>query len=94
VLKAARTLNVADQLMAGKLAEVEHLVEQFQITSQALKYSMVPTVAAVDGLALGGGCGGKDFAQEEHRSGNRSPDSEPGNCVEWVGWCAPSGATK
>lgn len=56
VLKAARTLNVADQLMAGKLAEVEHLVEQFQFTSQQLKYSMVPTVAAVDGFAFGGGC--------------------------------------
>ncbi len=55
-LKAARQLGVADQLMAGKLAEVEHLVEQFQITTQMLKYSMVPTVAAVDGLALGGGC--------------------------------------
>ena len=55
-LKAARQLGVADQLMAGKLAEVEHLVEQFQITTQALKYSMTPTVAAVDGLALGGGC--------------------------------------
>jgi 3-hydroxyacyl-CoA dehydrogenase len=56
VLKAARSLNVADQLMAGKLAEVEHLVEQFQVTTTQLKYSMVPTVAAVDGLALGGGC--------------------------------------
>jgi 3-hydroxyacyl-CoA dehydrogenase len=56
ILKAARTLNVADQLMAGKLAEVERLVEQFQITTGQLKYSMVPTVAAVDGLALGGGC--------------------------------------
>ena len=56
ILKAARTLNVADQLMAGKLAEVEQLVEQFQITTGRLKYSMVPTVAAVDGLALGGGC--------------------------------------
>ncbi|MBY0268121.1 MAG: 3-hydroxyacyl-CoA dehydrogenase/enoyl-CoA hydratase family protein [Burkholderiales bacterium] len=55
-LKAARQLGVADQLMAGKLAEVEHLVEQFQVTTQKLKYSMVPTVAAVDGLALGGGC--------------------------------------
>jgi len=55
-LKAARQLGVADQLMAGKLAEVEKLVEQFQDTTQALKYSMVPTVAAVDGLALGGGC--------------------------------------
>ncbi len=55
-LKAARKMGVADQLMAGKLAEIEHLVEQFQITTQMLKYSMVPTVAAVDGLALGGGC--------------------------------------
>ena len=42
--------------MAGKLAEVEHLVEQFQITTQMLKFSMVPTVAAVDGFAFGGGC--------------------------------------
>ncbi len=56
VLKAARQIGVADQLMAGKLAQVEGLVEQFQVTTQALKYSMVPTVAAVDGLALGGGC--------------------------------------
>jgi 3-hydroxyacyl-CoA dehydrogenase len=55
-LKAARSIGVADQLMAGKLAEVERLVEQFQETTQALKFSMVPTVAAVDGLALGGGC--------------------------------------
>jgi 3-hydroxyacyl-CoA dehydrogenase len=56
VLQAARALNVADQLMAGRLAQVEHLVEQFQFTTQQLKYSMVPTVTAVDGLALGGGC--------------------------------------
>ena len=56
VLKAARQIGMADQLMAGKLAQVERLLEQFQVTTQALKYSMVPTVAAVDGLALGGGC--------------------------------------
>jgi 3-hydroxyacyl-CoA dehydrogenase len=55
-LKAARSIGVADQLMAGRLAAVEKLVEQFQDTTQALKFSMVPTVAAVDGLALGGGC--------------------------------------
>lgn len=55
-LKAARQIGVADQLMAGRLAEVEKLVEEFQVTTQALKYSMIPTVAAVDGLALGGGC--------------------------------------
>jgi 3-hydroxyacyl-CoA dehydrogenase len=56
ILKAARTLNVADALMAGRLEKVEQVVEQFQATSQALRYSMVPTVAAVDGMALGGGC--------------------------------------
>ena len=56
VLKAARSLNLADALMAGKLAEVEAMVAQFQQTSQDLRYSMIPTVAAVDGLALGGGC--------------------------------------
>jgi 3-hydroxyacyl-CoA dehydrogenase len=55
-LKAARQFGVADQLMAGRLAEVERIVEKFQLTTQSLKYSMVPTVAAADGLALGGGC--------------------------------------
>jgi len=35
---------------------VEQVVEQFQATSQALRYAMIPTVAAVDGMALGGGC--------------------------------------
>ena len=55
-LKAARQVGVADQLMAGRLAEVEKLVEKFQATTQSLRYSSIPTVAAVDGLALGGGC--------------------------------------
>ncbi|MDR4518445.1 MAG: 3-hydroxyacyl-CoA dehydrogenase/enoyl-CoA hydratase family protein [Nitrosomonas sp.] len=56
VLKAARELDMADTLMARKLAEVEAMIHQFQQTSQALRYSMIPTIAAVDGLALGGGC--------------------------------------
>lgn len=56
VLKAARELDLADALMAKKLAEVEKLVAQFQQTSQALRYAMIPTVAGVDNLALGGGC--------------------------------------
>jgi len=56
VLKAARKLNVADAVMAGRLEKIEGIVEQFQATTQAWKYAMVPTVAAVDGLALGGGC--------------------------------------
>ncbi len=56
VLKAARKLNVADALMAGRLEKVEGVVAHFQATTQAWKYAMVPTIAAVDGMALGGGC--------------------------------------
>ena len=55
-LKAARQVGVADHLMAGRLAEVEKIVEKFQTTTQALRYCAIPTVAAADGLALGGGC--------------------------------------
>ena len=43
-------------LQAGKLAEFEAMVANFQATSQRIKYSLVPVVAAVRGLALGGGC--------------------------------------
>jgi 3-hydroxyacyl-CoA dehydrogenase len=56
VLKAARKLNVADALMAGRLEKVEGIVAQFQATTQAWKYACIPTVAAVEGMALGGGC--------------------------------------
>jgi 3-hydroxyacyl-CoA dehydrogenase len=56
VLKAAHRLHVADALMAGKLEQFEAIIAQFQETTQALKYSAIPTVAAVDGMALGGGC--------------------------------------
>lgn len=56
MLQVARELDLADVLMAKKLEEVSKMIQQFQQTSQALRYSMIPTVAAVDGLALGGGC--------------------------------------
>ncbi|MBK7353530.1 MAG: 3-hydroxyacyl-CoA dehydrogenase/enoyl-CoA hydratase family protein [Nitrosomonas sp.] len=56
ILQAARSLDLADVLMVSKLAEVETLITRFQQLSQHLRYSMIPTVAAVDGLALGGGC--------------------------------------
>ena len=56
VLQVARELDLDDVLMAKKLAEVDGMIRKFQQISQALRYSMIPTVAAVDGLALGGGC--------------------------------------
>ncbi|MFY2764899.1 3-hydroxyacyl-CoA dehydrogenase/enoyl-CoA hydratase family protein [Arenimonas sp. MALMAid1274] len=43
-------------LQAGKVAEFEAMVGTFQATSQRIKYALVPVVAAVRGLALGGGC--------------------------------------
>ncbi|TAA36584.1 3-hydroxyacyl-CoA dehydrogenase/enoyl-CoA hydratase family protein [Pseudoxanthomonas winnipegensis] len=43
-------------LQTGMVAEFEAMVANFQATSQRIKYSLVPVVAAVRGLALGGGC--------------------------------------
>ena len=43
-------------LQAGNVAGFEAMVENFQRTSQRIKYALVPVVAAVRGLALGGGC--------------------------------------
>jgi len=45
-----------EALKAGKHDEVDRMIQLFQQTSQRLKYSLVPTVAAVEGMALGGGC--------------------------------------
>jgi len=43
-------------LQAGDVSGFEALVANFQATSQRIKYALVPVVAAVRGLALGGGC--------------------------------------
>ncbi|MDH2915826.1 MAG: 3-hydroxyacyl-CoA dehydrogenase/enoyl-CoA hydratase family protein [Gallionella sp.] len=40
----------------GNVPKVEAVVAKFQQVSMRLKYAQVPTIAAVDGLALGGGC--------------------------------------
>jgi len=45
-----------EALEAARYGEVEAMIALFQQTSQRLKYSLVPTVAAVEGMALGGGC--------------------------------------
>ncbi len=49
-------LNELFNAATGNVQEVEAVVAKFQRVSQRLKYAMVPTIAAVDGLALGGGC--------------------------------------
>jgi len=43
-------------VQAGKVDAFEAMVANFQATSQRIKYAQVPVVAAVRGLALGGGC--------------------------------------
>jgi 3-hydroxyacyl-CoA dehydrogenase len=45
-----------ESLKAGKLKEFDAMVANFQATSQRIKYSLVPVIAAVRGMALGGGC--------------------------------------
>ncbi|MBB5208515.1 3-hydroxyacyl-CoA dehydrogenase/enoyl-CoA hydratase family protein [Chiayiivirga flava] len=43
-------------LQSGDIAGFDAMIADFQKTSQRIKYSLVPVVAAVRGLALGGGC--------------------------------------
>lgn len=45
-----------DALQAGRVDEFEQMVATFQRASQRIKYALVPVVAAVRGMALGGGC--------------------------------------
>jgi 3-hydroxyacyl-CoA dehydrogenase len=43
-------------LQAGKFAEFESFIDRFQQTSMRIKHSLVPVIAAVRGMAFGGGC--------------------------------------
>jgi 3-hydroxyacyl-CoA dehydrogenase len=52
----ANLQQVADACKAGQFDLLEKTVAKFQQASMALKHAMVPTVAAVQGMALGGGC--------------------------------------
>lgn len=52
----ANLQQVSDACAAGQFELLEKTVEKFQRASQTLKYSQVPVVTAVQGMALGGGC--------------------------------------
>jgi len=52
----ANLQQVSEACAAGQFEMLEQTVEKFQRASQTLKYAQVPTVAAVQGMALGGGC--------------------------------------
>lgn len=52
----ANLKQVAEACAAGQFDLLERTVEKFQRTSQSLKFAQVPVVAAVQGMALGGGC--------------------------------------
>ena len=52
----ANLQQVSEACAAGQFDLLEQTVEKFQRTSMALKHAQVPTVAAVQGMALGGGC--------------------------------------
>jgi len=52
----ANLQQVVEACAAGEWDMLEATVEKFQRASQSFKYAQVPTVAAVQGMALGGGC--------------------------------------
>jgi 3-hydroxyacyl-CoA dehydrogenase len=52
----ANLKEVAECLDAGQFDLLDRQVGEFQAASMALKYARVPVVAAVQGMALGGGC--------------------------------------
>ena len=52
----ADLMSLAPAVQAEEWDTLEAVVAKFQQTSQRLRYSLVPTVAAVRGMALGGAC--------------------------------------
>lgn len=52
----ANLKQIRPLLEAGDFAGLEGIVAKFQQMSQTLKYAQVPVIAAVNGMALGGGC--------------------------------------
>lgn len=52
----ANLKQVTTAISEKNFEQLSIMIQKFQAASMALKYSLVPTVAAVRGLALGGGC--------------------------------------
>ncbi|MFT4173465.1 MAG: 3-hydroxyacyl-CoA dehydrogenase/enoyl-CoA hydratase family protein [Rhodocyclaceae bacterium] len=52
----ANLKQIRPALEAGDFKTLEGIVARFQEMSQTIKYAQVPVVAAVNGMALGGGC--------------------------------------
>ena len=52
----ANLKGVLALLKEGKVAQLESMIANFQQTTQRVQHGLVPTVAAVRGLCLGGGC--------------------------------------
>jgi 3-hydroxyacyl-CoA dehydrogenase len=52
----ANLQQVGEACRAGQFELLEKMVAKFQRTSMAIKHAQVPVVAAVQGMALGGGC--------------------------------------
>lgn len=48
--------QVLEAAQAGRFDELETMVERFQGASMRLKHAEIPVVAAIEGMALGGGC--------------------------------------
>ncbi|HEY0886315.1 MAG TPA: 3-hydroxyacyl-CoA dehydrogenase NAD-binding domain-containing protein [Ramlibacter sp.] len=60
----ANLAQVAEACAAGDFTKLDSYVAAFQQAGQTLKYAAVPVVAAVQGMALGGGC---EFAMQAAR---------------------------
>ena len=52
----ANLVKALAALQAGEFVAFEAMIAKFQATSMRLKHALIPTIAAVDGMALGGGC--------------------------------------
>ncbi|QID16730.1 3-hydroxyacyl-CoA dehydrogenase/enoyl-CoA hydratase family protein [Nitrogeniibacter mangrovi] len=52
----ANLMQVTEAIKAGQFDRLERTVARFQAASMTLKHAQVPVVAAVQGMALGGGC--------------------------------------